>query len=68
MKTIDSKDQATAAALTTKYQEVATNMQSWVTKAKPDEVQKPADYMQNQGMSGVQPLQKLQAPFINNIV
>lgn len=49
VKAIESKDQATATALTTKYQQVATNMQSWITKVKPDEAQKLTDYMQKLG-------------------
>lgn len=43
---IESKDQAKATELTTKYQAVATNMSSWMSKLKPEETQKFTDYMQ----------------------
>lgn len=43
---MQSKDQAKIAALSTKAQEVGKNMQSWMTKLKPEETQKFTEYWQ----------------------
>lgn len=41
-----SKDQAKIAELSTKAQEVSKNMQSWMSKLKPEETQKFTEYWQ----------------------